>query len=469
MRTIGIDLGVAGEHKALIADEQGQALSGVISITSEASRLEHLLEVACQGSPAEELQAVMEPTGMAWYPMAVYLSRQGVKNFLVNGQQVADLRKYYKKHAKSDRIDVRVLVKLPVVNPEQLHALELPGAKVLACQRGCKQLDRLVKEHTAIKNRLIAMDRFAWPGLEKQVYSDLFCPAALWFRRHYYSPYQVCRAGVEKIHHEWQKSQLKAEDDGSWIAALVKLAQAVMTLYGPEGEALDYAFLQAEASSEEDFLEMVEQMQHEVKYKVVFPLYRQLHPSRNLESLEGVGEVGAAVYVSFISNPRRFSSLRKLRGWSGMVPNSRQSANSQSNGLKITQAGPRLIKKFAFLDAEVARLRDPQIAAIYYDQMMNKGKHHNQAICTCAAHLLDRILLVLRKDQPFELRDVDGSVVSKAQALEIIAQRYTVPPEVRRRNNKKHRQEATDRQAEKELKVRERGVIGSSQRLLQAR
>ena len=35
----------------------------------------------------------------------------------------------------------------------------------------------------------------------------------------------------------------------------------------------------------------------------------------------------------------------------------------------------------ADLDAEIARRYDPQIAAIYYDQMMRKGKHHKQAVC----------------------------------------------------------------------------------------
>jgi hypothetical protein len=73
--------------------------------------------------------------------------------YLVNSQQVADLRKYYKKHAKSDRIDARVLAKLPVVDEEKLHRLELAGATALACQRGCKQLERLLKQYTAAQNR----------------------------------------------------------------------------------------------------------------------------------------------------------------------------------------------------------------------------------------------------------------------------------------------------------------------------
>ena len=63
-----------------------------------------------------------------------------------------------------------------------------------------------------------------------------------------------------------------------------------------------------------------------------------------------------------------------------MVPNSRQSGNTDAKGLHITQAGPNLVKKYAYLDAETARQWDPQLAALYYDQMVHKGKHHHQAV-----------------------------------------------------------------------------------------
>jgi hypothetical protein len=101
-----------------------------------------------------------------------------------------------------------------------------------------------------------------------------------------------------------------------------------------------------------------------------------------------------------------------------------------------------------------SRLRElpakfPLIAANYYDQMVNKGKHHQQAICACATHLLDRILIVLSQDRPYQLRDVDDAPVSKQQARQIIAQRYHVPTEVRQRNNKRRRREQVERHTEK--------------------
>ena len=455
MRTIGIDLGVKGDHKAIVVDERGGFVSPPITFRTTPASLQRLLETAKRESLPGELQAVMEPTGMAWFPVAVFLTRQGVGVLVVNAQQVADLRRYYKKHAKSDRIDARVLAKLPIVNEEQLHRLELPSAIALACQRGCKQLDRLMKAHTATKNRLIALDRFAWPALEQTVFVDPFGPAAVWFRAHWYNPADVLAAGAAPIRQAWQASQADPDDPGEWATSLVEVAEQVFGLYGPEGTHLDYTRLQAEAIREQEYLAFVDETHHQLRLKTVRPLYRQLHPSRNLETIPGVGQDGAAVYASFIGNPARFDSLRAHRGWSGMVPNSKQSAESQAAGLRMTQAGPSLIKKYAYQDTEAARQRDPQIAALYYNQMVRYGKHHMQAICTCSAHLLDRILVVLREDRPYELRDVDDTPVSKARALEIIAERYTVPEEVRRRNNKRTRRERTEQRAEHQQHKRE--------------
>lgn len=135
-----------------------------------------------------------------------------------------------------------------------------------------------------------------------------------------------------------------------------------------------------------------------------------------------------------------------------MVPNSKQSSESQASGLKITQAGPSLVKKFAYLDADTARKYNPQIAALYYDQMVHRGKHHVQAICTCSVHLLDRVGVVLRENRPYVLKDADGTPVTKEEARKIIAERYTVTEEIRGRNSKRTRRERLEQRAEKNQK-----------------
>src|SRR5919202_4479306 len=188
MRTIGIDLALTASHKAVVADAHGHFLTPVVPFTTAPADLERLLARAREGAPDTPLQVVMEPTGMAWFPLAVFFARQQVPTFLVNSQEFADLRRYYQRHAKSDRIDGRVLARLPLVNPDKLHRLHLPTATTLACQRACKQLDRLDGPIVALKNRIEALDRFAWPGLAHQVFAAPFAPAPRWFRRHWYAP-----------------------------------------------------------------------------------------------------------------------------------------------------------------------------------------------------------------------------------------------------------------------------------------
>jgi hypothetical protein len=220
--------------------------------------------------------------------------------------------------------------------------------------------------------------------------------------------------------------------------------------------------LQAFLGREQARLEQVEAQKHLLQLKMLRPLYRQLYPQRYLESLPGVGQDSAAVFIAFVGDIRRFPSLNDFLGWSGMIPFSSQSGQGQTRGLHITQAGPDLLKRTAFLTANIARLYDPQIAVVYYDQMVNKGKHHLQAVCACATHLLTRVFVVLRENRPLELRDVDGSPISKQRARAICQQHYTVPEQVRRQNNHRVRTQRAEQRLEqrtqrRQLKQRSKG------------
>lgn len=434
---------------------EGKFVTPLLSFHSRWDEIQQVVARAREGvEPDHPLQAVMEPTGMAWFIVAVPLSRLGVSPiYLVNGQKVHDLRRFYKRHSSSDRIAARVLAKMPLVDDESLYPLEIPTATQFACQRGCKELDRLKELITAIKNRIRDTDRFAWPGLEN-VFQDIFSPAARLFRQTWYDPAAVLAAGVDQVRQSFLAIADQA-DDLTWVDNLVQLAIEVLVLYGTD--ALDYHLLQQEVCRDQRWLTALEAEADVVWRETVRLLYRQLHPSRNLETLYGVGEKGATVFASFIGRAERFPNNRKFRGWHGLVPDSRQSGDAESKGLHVSQAGPDLVKKFGYLDGDVARRYDPQIAAIYHDQMVNKGNHHNQAVCACATHLLDRVRVILLEDRPYEVRDVDGTPVTPEQARAIIAERYTVPDEVRRRNNRRTRKERAERRAERKRQKQQKG------------
>ena len=452
-RIIGIDLAVTAAHKAVVLDQaSNHFVTKVLTFHTDPAEMERMLAAARAGaSPDVHLIAVLEATAMSWFTVGVYLERQGVEVYRVNGQQVADLRKVYQRHAKSDRIDARVLARLYVTHPEQLHRVFLPTGLQMALQRACRELKRQTNLIAASKQRLLATDQFAWLGL-----SDIVPPyedAARWVRQHWYDPWRVCEAGEPAIANAWESASPAQPADTTWIPALLERARQVVALYD-DAHRPDYALLQASVTREQARLKTAEEQEHFLRLKVVRPLYRTLHPTRNLETLRGVGQDSAAIYVAFIGDIQRFPASRDFRGWSGMIPFSRQSGEAQARGLHITQAGPDLIKTAAFMDANVARLYDPQIAAIYYDQMVNRGKHHLQAVCACATHLLDRIYVLLKENRPYELRDVDGKPVTKRQARAICIAQYRVPDEIRRRNNVRQRRARAEERTERRYQRR---------------
>ena len=455
-RIIGIDLAVTAAHKAIVLDQSSnQFVTGVVRFHTDPAEIEHLLALARAGaSGPTRLVAVLEATGMSWYMVGVYLERAGVEVYRVNGQQVADLRRVYQRHAKSDRIDARVLARLFLLHPERLHRLLLPSAEQMALQRACRELNRQTRRLSAIKRRLLATDQFAWLGLSDQL--DPYQQLALWIRETWYDPWRVHQAGESAIADAWRAASPTQPADTQWIAAFCQRAAQVCALYGHPA-TLDYAHLQESVRREQSRLQEAQSQAHFLRLQVVRPLYRHLHPQRYLETLPGVGQDSAAVYIAFIGDIRRFPSLAHFRGWSGLTPFSRQSGEAQARGLHITQAGPSLIKATAFLDASVARLYDPQIAALYHDQMVNRGKHYLQAICACATHLLDRIYVILRDQRPYELRDVDGTPLTKRRARGICQQRYHVPDEVRQRNNHRVRQARAEERIERRTRRLQQG------------
>jgi len=123
------------------------------------------------------------------------------------------------------------------------------------------------------------------------------------------------------------------DDTAAWCKALVDLAADVMALYGSENQYLDFTQLQAEVCREQEWLAALEQQEQTLRKQTVRPLYRQIHPSRNLETLKGVGQDSAAVYASFIGEAERFSSTRVFRGWSGMVPESTETREQRGKRL----------------------------------------------------------------------------------------------------------------------------------------
>lgn len=349
-------------------------------------------------------------------------------------------------------MDGVVLVKIPFVDDETLHPVHLPSADQLAGQRFFKQLDRLTGLATACKNRIREADRAFWLGQLEKIFSssDYLGPMGRAFRRQFYNPWRVRQAGLEGLKAFFNRVANGQYND-ELPQELLDAAQEVIAIYsdatGQQSPYLDFDALQEELTVELDLLEVYETQIGQAAQRVR-RLSDKLHPSHNLQIIAGVGFMTEAAALFFVVDPDRFNQ-RPFRGFHGLIPGANQSSERESKGLKVTKAGPALLKKYLFLAAGVARQWDVDLARIYYDQMVHKGKHHNQAVCACATHLGDRILAILKADRPYERRDEAGNPITASEAKAIIEARYTVPEEVRKQRTRRARKERQERQGSK--------------------
>ncbi len=118
----------------------------------------------------------MEPTRNAWAPLASWLTARDARVVLVPPEQSADLRDYYNKHTKTDRLDSRVLARLPLLHPEGLTPVDHDGPAD-PLKRAVRLRCSLVKRRTACTQRIDGLLELYGPDMTEAlggggVYTD---------------------------------------------------------------------------------------------------------------------------------------------------------------------------------------------------------------------------------------------------------------------------------------------------------
>jgi transposase len=153
-RLVGIDLGITSAHTVRVLDGGGQVLCRRKAVPTVES-LGEVERAALAGTgPGVRLEVVLEPTGPAWLPVAVFFTQRGHTVYRVSSVKAADLRRFLSRHAKSNAIDADTLARLPLVDPAGLHPLELPGAERAALDRRVRACDRLTQQAAEHKRRI---------------------------------------------------------------------------------------------------------------------------------------------------------------------------------------------------------------------------------------------------------------------------------------------------------------------------
>ena len=164
IKSVGIDLASAGEHKVRCLDEEAQLCDGFGFETSPEGLAKLEERVFRDGSNPV---IVFEPTGLAWFVIAIYIRARHPDCHLVRTQarNVVALRKYLRRSSKSDRIDALTLAKMPFVDIERLNEVYLPPAKINAILRLARQRQRLESDIAGRKKRILSIIDGYLPGV----------------------------------------------------------------------------------------------------------------------------------------------------------------------------------------------------------------------------------------------------------------------------------------------------------------
>ncbi len=419
---LGVDIACRSPHQASLADERGRFLWTGRRFRTKVGELEALWASLPQDA---EITVVIEPTRNAWVPLASWFSRQGAKVVMVPSEQSADLREYYSKHTKSDRIDSKILATVPLLHPDGLHPLQHRGpAEPL--RRATRLRTSLVKRRSEIVGRIDAMLELLGPqwhaALDGKL--DQITPLRM-LAAGYADPYLLRRLGKARIARFFHR-----HSHGRWnvdhAAAVLAAAHESVLLWGDEldfGELADD--LAVEARLALSLTEEVKQLDQRIDV-----MRRVLDPADILRSVPGVGSVGAAQILGRLGDPGRFRSLAGARSFSGLVPSLDSSGRNGAHG-GPSKSGDALLREALFLSANTARRIDPTLAQRYHRLMTEGGKHHNSALCSIAPTLLSRIIACWRSGHPYVIRDVDGRPITPDEGRRIVSERYVVHPELR--------------------------------------
>jgi transposase len=438
VRSVGIDFH-QGLHRVRCLDEQAQACDG-FGFQTTPEGLITLEERIFKDSSNPII--VFEPAGIPWLTVAAYLRSRHPDCRLVKAkmQKVAALRKYLKGPVKSDRIDALTLAKMPFIDPEQLEEVYLPSAEIHALQRLTRQRKRLQSDISGRKVRIEAIIDGYLPGVRK----TFSAPWSIQFReflRSRFNPFAIVRDGEKTFvsfltKASYREKVSKTESQHIFqacqsIAAICKVSEIVSAI----NEDF-FVELQDEVTRELRLME-AEEAESELLEQRISEIYHKLHPSNNLCTIPGVGEHTAPIFLASIGDPTRFRNQSSFANWTGVVPRSRQSSNMEAKGLRMTKAGPSIMRLALFQSGDIGRRWDPQMAAIYYRQMVNHGKNHKQALGAVMSHLGARVWKVLLEDRPYELKDMQGKPITRQNARSLILTKYHVPEEVRKEKRRR--------------------------------
>jgi transposase len=444
---LGIDVACRADHQASLACVDGQFIWSGWRFRTTPTDLVALWDKIPVGA---EVEVIVEPTRNAWVPLAAWLSAQGAEVVLVAPEQSADLRDY-NKHTKTDRLDSRILARLPLLHPEGLAPYDGP-TPADPLRRVMRRRAKLVKARVATFQRLDALLELLGPAWAEVLSAGDYTKTALVVLERYGDPRALRRLGQRRLAELMIRTSKGAWRDDK-AAALLAAAADTLVLWA--GGGIDFAELAADIAAEVRIVRGFNDEIAELEARMV-PLFAAADRLPDIDdgdergiiaSVPGLGGVLGAGILARFGDLDRFTNLAGVRSFTGLVPKIDQSGLTHGHR-GVTKAGDPGLRETLYLAADYLRHIDPQLAARYHRLVVESSKHHDSALCHLATTLATRLATCWRRRERYLLRDVDGTPVTQTEGRAIVAERYQIPDAVRRaRRHASHAKQLKQRTA----------------------
>ena len=339
-------------------------------------------------------KVVMESTGVYSKPVVRWAESMGLEVFLISPLESAKVRKSRVRPTKTDALDCAVIAEVAYTRNARRHTARssLYSQLYSLSRRRSAIIDRLVASKNQYRRNLDAV----WPSFDKAC--DPYAGYAMFAVAKYKRPDRLAKASEERLIRAMEKADLKTGPATKEAVAAKLIAYARDALSGCGQDDGEVASL---LSSLEDVIHDIRAL-GEATDRLV-SLAKLLPHFAQIASIDGVGDVLAALLCAEIGEPSRFSCRNGIVAYAGLDPAILQSGRNDGLHCSITRKGNSFLRRCLYLAVENMLISKADNAITrFYSKKKSSGLCHKAAATAACRKLLVAIWGMLRSGSLFE-------------------------------------------------------------------
>lgn len=394
---LGVDIGSA-EHYVRAFDYRGRELTRkVFKFSTDINGFNSFYDWAtqvCVKHGKSDAIIGCEPTGHYWYTFYQYVKEHGMKLAFVNPASVKKAKELDDNSPKkTDLKDPKTIAKLVIDGrysfpyvPEEIYA-EL--REVVSSR------DRIMKELNAASNRIQRWLKIYFPEF-LTVYKDFDTTTGMMVLEKAPLPSAVIALGADSIVKIWREHKVRGKGASlNRAMTLVEAAHNSVGKHGGKGAIMEIQMLL------EDY--KVKKQQLETTTSVMEELTMQIPNADKMLSVDGVGLVTVAGFISEVGDISRFKNPKQIQKYAGfeLVENSSGKHKGQTT---ISKRGRKKLRKILY-QVVLPLIRSNEEFRSIYDYYRNRIKNPlkgRQAMIAVGCKLIRVFFAIMTKGVTFD-------------------------------------------------------------------